>query len=72
MFRKSIVLALALSLLHFGSRPVFAASRQDEEARRLAKVKADVAKRGIGEKAHIKVKLQNKTEVRIRLSSRRG
>ena len=40
------------------------ATPQDEEARQVAKVKANVAERGAGQKARVTVKLRNKTEVK--------
>lgn len=64
MFKKSLLVAVAISLLHLGARPVFAASQDEKETRRIAKVKSDVAKRGIGEKARITVRLRDKTEVK--------
>ena len=63
MFRKTLLLALAVSLLHVGVGPVFAGSQRDD-VRRLARIKASVAKRGTGEKARIKVQLQDKKEVK--------
>lgn len=64
MSKKILLLALTISLLHVGARPVFAASQDEKETRRIAKVKSEVAKRGVGEKARIKVKLRDKTELK--------
>jgi hypothetical protein len=63
MFRKTLLLALAISLLHVGASSVLAGS-QGQDTRRIAKVKAQVAKRGTGEKARITVKLRDKKEVK--------
>ena len=62
MFRKSLLLLLAISLLHVVVNPVLADSQRDEP--RIAKVKAQVTKRGTGEKARIKVELRDKKEVK--------
>ena len=64
MLRKSFVLAIAVLLLHVGVKPAFAASQQPDQAKRIAKVKADVAKRGVGEKAAIRLKLRDNREVK--------
>ena len=64
MLKKSLLLALAISLLHLGAPPVLAFSQDEKESRRIAKVKSEVSKRGVGEKARIRVKLRNDTEVR--------
>ena len=62
MFRKSLLLLLAVSLLHVCVNPAIADSQRDEP--RIAKVKAKVAKRGVGEKARIKIELRDKKEVK--------
>ena len=62
MFRRDLLLLLAVSLLHVVVKPVFADSQRDEP--RIAKVKAQVTKRGVGEKARIKVELVDKKEVK--------
>ena len=62
MFRKCLLLLLAVFLLYVVVDPVFADSQRDEP--RLAKVKAQVAKRGVGEKARIKLELRDKKEVK--------
>ena len=64
MLRKSFLLTLAISLLLVGVRPALATPQEKDEARRAAKAKADVAKRGVGEKAKIKVEMRDKTEVK--------
>ena len=60
IFRNVLLLVLAVSLSHISVRQVFAGPQQEKDT----KVKAAVAKRGVGEKAKIKVTLQNKTEVK--------
>jgi hypothetical protein len=64
MLKKCLSLALAILLFHFSSMPVFAARQGGQDARQAAKVKAKIAKRGVGEKAHVTVRLQNRTEVK--------
>jgi len=61
---KSFIVALAISLLQVTVRPVFAASQDKDQTQKVAKVKADVAKRGVGQKAYVKVKLLNNTEIK--------
>jgi len=63
MCKKSIAILVALLLIQVSSNATFAATHSEEETARILKVKADVARRGIGEKAKVKIKLQNKTEV---------
>jgi hypothetical protein len=63
MCKKSIAILVALLLIQVSSNATFAATHSEEETARILKVKADVARRGIGEKAKVKVKLQDKTEV---------
>ena len=63
MFRKTVSLVLATIAITLCAGRVSAASQNGDSAQ-VAKVKSDVAKRGVGEKAKIKVKLQDKTEVK--------
>src|SRR5262245_9779263 len=64
MFNRILSLVLTVLLMNVGFTPAFASPPQGEESARLAKVKADIARRGVGEKAGVKVKLRNKTEVK--------
>ena len=64
MFKKSLSLVFAVLLLQIGFMQAFASAQQREEARQIARVKADVAKRGVGDKAGVKVKLRDKTELK--------
>jgi hypothetical protein len=64
MFNRILSLALTGLLMNVGFTPAFASPPQGEESARLAKVKADITSRGVGEKAGVKVKLRNKTEVK--------
>lgn len=61
---KSFLIAVAISMMQVSVRPVFAASQVKDEAKWVQKVKSDVAKRGVGEKAYVKVKLRNNSEVK--------
>ena len=63
MFRRAMLVALSVSLLHVGAQSAFAGSQRDDPGQ-TAKVKAQVAKRGVGEKARIKVELRDKKEVK--------
>jgi hypothetical protein len=63
MCKKSIAILVALLLMQVSSKATFGATQAEEEAARILKVKADVARRGVGKKAKVKIKLQDKTEV---------
>jgi hypothetical protein len=64
MVKKYLSLALTVALFQVSVMPVFGIPQAEQEARQLAKVKADIAKRGVGEKAKVRIKLQNKTELK--------
>ena len=63
MLRNTLLLVLVVSLLHTGVAKGFAGSDEDE-SRGIAKAKAQVAKRGTGEKARVTVKLRDQKEVK--------
>ena len=65
MFKKSLSLALAgaLIFMQVGAPSVSAKSKAEKETARAAKVKAGVAKLGVGKEARIAVKLRDKTRV---------
>jgi len=65
MFKKSLSLALvgALIFTMVIAAPVAAKSKAEKETARAAKVKAGVAKLGVGKEARIAVKLRDKTRV---------
>lgn len=65
MFKHHVALLLATTLLCLTALPVRVEARQEgAEAARAAKVKADVAKRGTGEKARVTVELRDGRKVR--------
>ena len=64
MLKKYLSLALTVALFQVSVMPVFGIPQAEQEARQVAKVKADIAKRGVGEKAKVRIKLQNKTELK--------
>jgi hypothetical protein len=64
MYKKSIGILVALLLIQVSSNATFAATHVEAEAARILKVKTEIAKCGIGEKAKIKVKLQDKSEIK--------
>jgi hypothetical protein len=64
MFRKSMSFALSVWLFNFGILPAFAASRGDEAPAHITKMKAEIAKRGLGEKASVRVMLRDKKELK--------
>jgi hypothetical protein len=63
--KKSISLVLAWSLLlaFIGAPSVFAKSKAEKEAAQAIKVKAGIAKLGVGEEARVTVKLRDKTKL---------
>jgi sRNA-binding regulator protein Hfq len=64
MMKKLLSFSLMALLLHVGATqfPVFGQTNQD--ASRVEKIKGDVAKRGTGNKARVKVKLQNGSKLK--------
>ena len=50
MLKKYLSLALTVALFQVSVMPVFGIPQAEQEARQLAKVKADIAKRGVGER----------------------
>lgn len=65
MFKRHLPLLLAAALLsHVLAAPTFAAPQGETEVERTAKVKANVVKRGTGERSRITVKLQNGTKLK--------
>ena len=64
MFKKLISLALVASLINLvGMTTVYAASKEEKQARFAEKVKSNVMKLGTGESARVKVKLRDKTKL---------
>ncbi|MFN0083999.1 MAG: hypothetical protein ACKVX9_01295 [Blastocatellia bacterium] len=65
MLKKRLIFALigALIFAPVMAPPALAKSKMEKEAARIAKVKAGVAKLGVGEDARIAVKLRDKTKL---------
>ena len=63
MLKKICSVALTALLLQAAAVPVLAKSSAEKEARRLEKVRAQVAKLGTGSDARIKVELRDKTKL---------
>jgi hypothetical protein len=59
----SLVLVWSLLLALTGASSVFAKSKAEKEAEQAAKVKAGIAKLGVGEDARVTVKLRDKTKL---------
>lgn len=65
MFRKTVSLALAVLLFSIAGAQVAYAKTNEEKAERLAaKVKAGVAKLGVGREAQVELKLYDKTKLK--------
>ncbi len=65
MFKKSLSLILAGILLNtvICVKPALAESKAEKHTKRVEKLKADIAKLGVGEDARIKVKMRDKTKL---------
>lgn len=64
MFKKLISLSLiALMINLVGMTTVYAASKEEKQARFAEKVKSNVMKLGTGQAARVKVKLRDKTKL---------
>jgi hypothetical protein len=64
MLKKNLSIVLSLLLLQGGIRPGLAAPQSSEDGLRAARVKQEITRRGTGEKAGVKVKLLNGTELK--------
>jgi hypothetical protein len=64
MPRKTVAVALAVLLLYLAPAPPAAAGQSSVDGSQIAKIKSDVAKRGVGDKAKVAVSLRNKTSVK--------
>lgn len=70
MFKKLLSLSLVALLINLTAMtPVYAASKEEKEARFVEKVKANVYKLGTGEAARVKIKLRDKTKVKGYISA---
>ena len=64
MFKKLLSLSLVVLLINLTAVPlVYAAAKEENEARFAEKVKASVMKLGTGEAARVKIKLRDKTKL---------
>lgn len=64
MFKKLLSLSLVVLLINLTAVPlVYAAAKEENEARFAEKVKASVLKLGTGEAARVKIKLRDKTKL---------
>lgn len=66
MLHKILSLTLVALVLNItvAARPVDAETHEEKDARRVEKVKEGVRRRGIGEKARVKVQMLDKTTVK--------
>ena len=64
MYKKLLSLSLVALLINLAAMtPVYAASREEKQARFAGKVKESVLKFGTGEAARVKIKLRDKTKL---------
>lgn len=64
MLKKLISLSLIAIMINLANvRPSYAASKEEKAARFAEKVKGNVLKLGTGERARVKIKLQDKTKL---------
>jgi hypothetical protein len=69
MFKKCFTLGLLVVLLHApNTMPSFALGQTRESDRRVEKIKANVAKRGTGEKARVTVELRDGSKLKGHIS----
>ena len=69
MLKRLVSLGIAALLLHAADvMPLPTLARTNQSDRKAAKVKADVAKRGTGEKARVVVKLQDGSKLKGHVS----
>jgi propanediol dehydratase small subunit len=59
MFKRSISISVAIILLQFSLASASSRTKAEKDAQQVAHVKAEVAKRGTGEKAQVTVKTAN-------------
>jgi len=65
MFKKSLSVALCgAMILMLAAQPVIAKSKAEKEAQFTAKVRAGVAKLGVGPDTRVEVKLRDKTKLK--------
>ncbi|HSB12312.1 MAG TPA: hypothetical protein VLM38_22690 [Blastocatellia bacterium] len=64
MLRKYLSFTLAIILLQITAGLALSSTKAEKDAARLARVKAEVAKRGTGEKARIRVKMLDGTTIK--------
>ena len=64
MFKTTLSLFMVTVLLQVGILSGFAASRGDISETQVSKIKADIAKRGMGEKATVQVKLRSNKQLK--------
>ncbi|HJQ35051.1 MAG TPA: hypothetical protein VJ866_23070 [Pyrinomonadaceae bacterium] len=68
MLKKICSAVLAALLLQAAAAPAFAGNDAEKEARRVEKVRAQIAKLGTGKDARVSVELKDKTKVKGYLS----
>jgi len=64
MLKKYLSCALAIILLQITAGSALSSTKAEKDAARLANVKAEIAKRGTGEKARIRVKMLDGTTIK--------
>jgi hypothetical protein len=65
MFKKFLSLALAALLMQVVSAAsIYADPKAEKEARKIEKIKAGIARLGIGPEARVEVKLRDKTKIK--------
>jgi hypothetical protein len=69
MFKKICSVILTALLMQAAIVPAFAATKAEKEAKRVAKVRAELSKLGTGKDARVKLELRDKTKVEGYLSA---
>lgn len=64
MLKKCLSLTLMMLVCHLSVALVFARSQAEKEAQRAAKVKKEIARRGVGYEARVRIKLRDGSKLK--------
>ena len=64
MLKKCLTLTLILLVCHFSVSLVVADTQAEKDAQRIAKVKSDIARRSVGERERVTIKLRNGSKLK--------
>lgn len=64
MLKKCLTLTLIVLVCHFSVSLVVAETQAEKDAQRIAKVKSDIARRSVGERERVTIKLRNGSKLK--------